>query len=215
MGDTKGGAFDIPEALAMEMLHAPEPARSPELRRDSCRGSTGWTYSSAAQHVDHRLRRRTCARRRRRGTSSRSRTSSDTFGRIAIRTNRDAYRRAVVDTRRGHGRRCARTALSYRGFLATPTVSKHRLFVWVDSRRPAGPANLSCSPRTMTTSSACLHSRVHEVWALRLRNASWKLGRGTRRPPVSRRFPFPSRRRSKRRRLRRRPRNWTNCAVAG
>ena len=50
-------------------------------------------------------------------------------------------------------------------FIATPTVSKHRLFVWLN----AGicPDHIVVA-RDDDTTFGILHSRFHEAWSLRL-----------------------------------------------
>ena len=55
MGDTKGGAFDILEADALEMLHAPESARPPQLGRGGSLDQRSGCYPPATEHMDHRL----------------------------------------------------------------------------------------------------------------------------------------------------------------
>ncbi len=52
-------------------------------------------------------------------------------------------------------------------YIATPTVAKHRLFVWLDSRVcPDHP--LIVIARDDDTTFGILHSRFHEAWSLRL-----------------------------------------------
>ena len=52
-------------------------------------------------------------------------------------------------------------------FIATPEVSKHRIFVWM-------PSEVLCNQQTLVFARAddyffgVLHSRIHEVWALRM-----------------------------------------------
>ena len=91
-------------------------------------------------------------------------------------------------------------------FIATPTVAKYRVFVWLDSRI-LPDHQLIAIARDDDTTFGILHSRFHEAWSLRL--GTW-LGVGTipatpqRRPSK----PFPSGRphpQHPRRRLRRRP----------
>ena len=54
-----------------------------------------------------------------------------------------------------------------RRFIATPVVSKHRVFVWVDARCLI--ANLvDAIARDDDTTFGVLHSRFHETWSLRL-----------------------------------------------
>ncbi len=52
-------------------------------------------------------------------------------------------------------------------YIATPVVAKHRLFAWVD--RSAFPTNLlDVIARDDDTTFGILHSRMHELWSLRL-----------------------------------------------
>ena len=77
-------------------------------------------------------------------------------------------------------------------FIATPLVSKHRIFVWL----PVSvlPANLLVAiARSDDTSFGVLHSRFHESWSLRL--CTWLgVGNDPRYTPSStfETFPFPS-----------------------
>ena len=51
-------------------------------------------------------------------------------------------------------------------FIATPTVSKHRLFTWVEA--PTLPdCQLIVFARSDDYLFGVLHSRLHEVWGLR------------------------------------------------
>ncbi len=52
-------------------------------------------------------------------------------------------------------------------YIATPTVAKHRLFVWCDARI-CPDHQLIVIARDDDTTFGILHSRFHEVWALRL-----------------------------------------------
>ena len=52
-------------------------------------------------------------------------------------------------------------------FVATPTVSKHRLFVWLDAR-VCPDHQLIAIARDDDTIFGILHSRFHETWSLRL-----------------------------------------------
>ena len=76
-------------------------------------------------------------------------------------------------------------------YIATPTVAKHRLFVWLDAR--ACPDHqLIVIARDDDTTFGMLHSRFHEAWSLRL--GTW-LGKGNdpRYTPTTtfETFPFP------------------------
>ena len=76
-------------------------------------------------------------------------------------------------------------------FIATPTVAKHRLFVWCDSRI-CPDHQLIVVARDDDTTFGILHSRFHEVWSLR--RGTW-LGKGNdpRYTPTTtfESFPFP------------------------
>ena len=52
-------------------------------------------------------------------------------------------------------------------YIATPTVAKHRLFVWCDSR-VCPDHQLIVIARDDDTTFGILHSRFHEAWSLRL-----------------------------------------------
>ena len=52
-------------------------------------------------------------------------------------------------------------------YIATPEVSKHRVFVWLD-KTITPDKNLSVIARDDDTTLGVLHSRFHELWALRM-----------------------------------------------
>ena len=76
-------------------------------------------------------------------------------------------------------------------YIATPMVAKHRLFVWLD-KRVFPDQRLIIIARDDDTTFGILHSRVHELWALR--TCTW-LGKGNdpRYTPTTcfETFPFP------------------------
>jgi len=75
---------------------------------------------------------------------------------------------------------------------ATPRVAKHRTFVWLDARI-VPDSQIIVITRADDTTFGILHSRVHEIWALRL--CTW-LGKGNdpRYTPTTtfETFPFPA-----------------------
>ena len=77
-------------------------------------------------------------------------------------------------------------------YIATPTVAKHRLFVWYDARI-CPDHQLIVIARDDDVTFGLLHSRFHELWSLRL--CTW-LGKGNdpRYTPSTtfERFPFPA-----------------------
>ena len=76
-------------------------------------------------------------------------------------------------------------------YIATPTVSKHRVFAWLDPRI-CPDHQLTVIARDDDTTFGILHSRFHEAWSLRL--CTW-LGKGNdpRYTPTTtfETFPFP------------------------
>lgn len=54
-------------------------------------------------------------------------------------------------------------------YIATSRISKHRVFVWLDSRILPDDG-LTIIPRSDDTMFGILHSRLHEAWGLRLLN---------------------------------------------
>ena len=74
-------------------------------------------------------------------------------------------------------------------YIATPTVAKHRLFAWYDARI-CPDHQLIVIARDDDTTFGILHSRFHEVWALRLGTS---LGATPRYTPTTtfETFPFP------------------------
>ena len=76
-------------------------------------------------------------------------------------------------------------------YIATPTVAKHRLFVWLDTRI-CPDHQLIVIAREDDVTFGILHSRFHEAWSLRL---GTRLGQGNdpRYTPTTtfETFPFP------------------------
>ena len=166
MGDTKGGPFDIPGDLAREWLRLPaNPNGRPNAnvlkpwvngmdltRRPSGKWIVdfGWKmkeaeaalYEEPFRHVRehvHPMRQRN--------------------RRVSYRVHWWRHvepRQGMWDALNGLPR-----------FIATPTVSKHRLFVWLDSRI-CPDHQLIAIAREDDTTFGILHSRFHEAWSLRL-----------------------------------------------
>ena len=166
MGDTKGGPFDIPGSLAREWLRLPaNPNGRPNTdvlkpwvngmdltRRPAGKWIVdfGWTmpeteaalyeepFRHIAEHV-HPMRQR---------------------------NRREAYRInwwRHVEPRPGMWKALDGMARC----IATPTLAKHRLFVWLDTRI-CPDHQLIAIARDDDTSFGILHSRFHEAWSLRL-----------------------------------------------
>ncbi len=190
MGDTKGGPFDVPGDLARHWLRLPaNPNGWPNAdvlkpwvngmdltRRPAGKWIVdfGWDISEAEAalyeapfaHVKEHV------------------------WPMRQRNRRQAYRLnwwRHVEPRQGMWR--ALDGLPR--FIATPTVSKHRLFVWLDAGI-CPDHQLIAIARDDDVTFGILHSRFHEAWSLRL--GTW-LGKGNdpRYTPTTtfETFPFP------------------------
>ena len=166
MGDTKGGPFDIPGERAREWLRRPKnPNGRPNsdvlgpwmngmdvTRRpaDKWIVDFGWSmvqeeaalYEAPFQHAKTHVYP------------------------MRQRNRRESYRThwwRHVEPRQGMWRALDGLAR----YIATPTVAKHRLFVWLDTRiRP--DHQLIVIARDDDVTFGILHSRFHEAWSLRL-----------------------------------------------
>ena len=166
MGDTKGGPFDIPGDLAREWLRLPaNPNGRPNAdvlkpwvngmdltRRPAGKWivDLGWSmpeaeaalYEAPFGHVREHVHP------------------------MRQKNRREAYRLnwwRHVEPRQGMWR--ALEGLPR--FIATPTVAKHRLFVWLDAG-VCPDHQLIVIARDDDTAFGILHSRFHEAWSLRL-----------------------------------------------
>jgi type II restriction/modification system DNA methylase subunit YeeA len=166
MGDTKGGAFDVPGELAREWLRLPlNPNGRPnaDVLRPWVNGMDvtrrpadkwivdfGWTMSEReaalyeapfayiAEHVKP----------------------------VRIANRRQAY--ADFWWRHVEPRQGLWQALQgLPRFLGTPRVAKHRLFAWLDLRTLPDSQVIAIA-RDDDTAFGILHSRFHELWALRM-----------------------------------------------
>ena len=190
MGDTKGGAFDIPGDTARDMLRTPgNPNGHPNAdvivpwvnglditRRprdmfiidfgvDMSQNAAA-RYEAPFAHVKERVAPVRAGNKREQYKS---------LWWIHVEP-RPALRAAIKPLPR---------------FIATPTVAKHRLFVWMS--RPTLPDHqLIAIARDDDYAFGVLHSRAHELWSLR--KGTW-LGKGNdpRYTPTTtfETFPFP------------------------
>ena len=190
MGDTKGGPFDVAGDQARAWLRLPANPNgrtNADVLKPWVNGMDltrrpagkwivdfGWTMSNgdAALYEEP------------------FRWVKDRVHPMRQRNRRDAYRAywwRHVEPRQGMWR--ALDGLSR--YIATPTVAKHRLFVWCDARI-CPDHQLIIIARDDDTTFGILHSRFHEVWSLRL--GTW-LGKGNdpRYTPTTtfETFPFP------------------------
>ena len=189
MGDTKGGAFDIPGDLARSWLRLPlNPNGRPNSdvlkpwrnAMDVTRRSAdkwiidfGWTmsedeaalYEAPFRHAQINVKPE------------------------RLNNNRELYKQnwwRHVEPRPGMWRAIT---LGPR-HLASPRVAKHRLFVWLSEIEP--DSQLIAIARDDNTTFGILHSRFHELWSLRM--GTWLgVGNDPRYTPSTtfETFPFP------------------------
>ena len=190
MGDTKGGAFDVPGDLAREWLSLPaNPNGRPNAdvlkpwvngmdltRRPAGKWIVdfGWNmtetvaalYEAPFAHVKEHV------------------------WPMRQRNRREAYRVnwwRHVEARQGMWRALA----GLPRYIATPRVTKHRVFVWLDTRVCPDSATIAIA-RDDDVTFGILHSRFHEMWSLRL--GTWLgVGNDPRYTPTTTfgTFPFP------------------------
>ena len=166
MGDTKSGAFDVSGELAREWLRLPaNPNGRPnsDVLRPWVNGMDltrrpagkwivdfGWEMSEAAAALYEEPFRHV----------------KEHVWPMRERNRRESYRIhwwRHVEPRQGMWK--ALNGLSR--YIATPTVSKHRLFIWLDAG-VCPDHQLIVIARDDDTTFGILHSRFHEAWSLRL-----------------------------------------------
>lgn len=164
MGDTKGGAFDVPGDQAREWLRLPlNPNGRPnsDVLKPWANGSDvarrpsdtwiidfGWTMNEAEAAL----------------YEAPFRHALNHVQPERSRNNRERYRQLWwrhVEARPG----LFAELEGLSRFILTPRVAKHRIFIW--ARRPTIPdSRLFAIARDDDTSFGLLHSRFHELWSL-------------------------------------------------
>ena len=188
MGDTKSGPFDVPGALAREWLRAPtNPNGRPNAdvlkpwmngrditnrSADNWIADFGWDmvreeaalYEAPFEYLADHVRPRR--------QKNRVQKLKDFWWRHE--RPRPEMWRALEGLSR---------------YIATPTLAKHRLFVWLDARI-CPDHQLIVVARGDDATFGILHSRFHEAWSLRLGTS---LGKGPRYTPTTtfETYPFP------------------------
>ncbi len=166
MGDTKGGAFDIPGSLARTWLQMPSnPNGRPnaDVLKPWVNGRDitsrpddkwivdfGWKMSEAEASLYERPFEHV---------------------RVNVKPKRDENRRESyrdfwwrhVEARQG----LVKAISGSRRFIVTPRVSTYRLFVWFSNPTLPDSATIVIA-RDDDTTFGILHSRFHEIWALRM-----------------------------------------------
>ena len=190
MGDTKGGPFDVPGDLAREWLRAPA---NPNGRPNSD-VLAPWMNGMAITRrpadkwiVDFGLEMSV-------GDAA---LYEEPFRWVKEHVRPTWAKQRVAERRKQwylHHRPRPKMWEALDGlsrYIATPRVSKYRLFVWFDIRVNPNDALIAIA-RDDDTTFGILHSRFHEVWSLRM--GTW-LGKGNdpRYTPTTtfETFPFP------------------------
>ncbi len=169
MGDTKGGAFDIPGDLARQWLALPpNPNGRPnaDVVRPWANGLDVTRRPRGAHIIDFGVNMPEF--------DAAQYESPFEYVRAHVKPERDKNRRASYRDRwwlHVEPRPAMRQALQgLSRYLATPRVAKHRLFVWLDiSVLP--DCQIYAFAREDEYLLGVLHSRFHELWSLRM--CSW------------------------------------------
>ena len=189
MGDTKGGPFDIPDKLARQMLSSPNPhgkgnedvVRPWVNGRDITDRSRGmWIIDFGDTPIDQAVLYE----------------APFEFVNRHVRPTRINNRRALyannwwwhMEPR--PGMRGALNGLTR--YIATPRVTKHRLFAWIASDTLSDSAIIAVA-REDDYTFGVLHSRFHELWARGMGTQLREVESGFRYTPTTcfETFPFP------------------------
>lgn len=165
MGSSKKGSFDIPGELARSWLDEPNPSGRPNsvVLRPIANGMEITRRPNDTWVIDF-------------GTSLSEKEAElylTPFEYVVqnvkpdrLRNNRESYRKYWW--RHAEARPNMRLKLAtIKRYIATPAVSKHRVFVWLDAAVLPDQAVLAFA-RDDDAMFGVLHSRFHEIWSLRL-----------------------------------------------
>ena len=190
MGDTKGGAFDIPGEVAREMLTQPTNVNG----RPNADVVIPWVNG---MDITRRSRGMFIVDFGTDASASEAAAYEAPFEYVLehvepvrATNRRKAYReRWWLHVEPRPAMRDALLPLSR--FIVTPRVAKHRLFVWFSAPTLPDSATIAIA-REDDYTFGVLHSRAHEVWSLRM--GTWLgVGNDPRYTPTStfETFPFP------------------------
>ena len=189
MGDTKGGPFDIPESVAIQMLVQPNPdgRDNRDVVRPRANGRDVTTRPSNTWIIDFGVDLPV--------EQSALYEAPFEYANTHVRLLRlDNKRKIYADNWWLHmeprpGMRQALQGLNR--YIGTPTTAKHRLFVWL-SEQVLPDHSLIVIARDDDYTFGVLHSRFHEVWALAMGTQLRKAAPATPPPPASRPSPSPN-----------------------
>jgi hypothetical protein len=190
MGDTKGGPFDIPESVALEMLRSPNPNGKPNSDV-----VVPWINGLDVTRRNRRMWIIDFGTDCPEGQAALYEAPFE-YARKHVHPEREATQREAY---RAHwwlhtrGRPVMRRSLQpLARFMATMTTSKHRGFVW--EAAPTLPDHqLIVFAYPDDYHFGLLHSRVHEVWSLAHGTQVRERESGFRYTPTTcfETFPFP------------------------
>ncbi len=190
MGDTKGGPFDIPSGLAQAMLNSPNPhgKSNAEVVTPWVNGSDITGRSREMWIIDFGVDRPV--------TEAALYEAPFEYADTHVRPSRmHSKRQKYADNWWIHmeprpGMREAFKSLTR--FIATPRVSKHRLFAWIPKDTLPDSATIAIA-RDDDYTFGVLLSRVHEVWALNMGTQLREKESGFRYTPTTcfETFPLP------------------------
>jgi hypothetical protein len=188
MGDTKGGPFDIDAETAARMISSPNPdgRSNADVVRPWVNGLDITRRPRDVWIVDFGV-----------GMTEREAALFEApfeYVLAHVRPERHASRSIIANWwLHERPRPDMRSALSgLTRFIATPNVTKHRLFVWLDSATLADH-QLIAFARDDDYTFGVLHSRVHELWARAMGTQLREVESGFRYTPTTcfETFPFP------------------------
>lgn len=188
VADVKGGAFDIPETLALEMLASPNPDG-----RDNADVLHPWVNGS---DVTRRSRQMWIIDFGVDMPLEEAMLYEAPFEYIKqrVKPQREASRTTKPEWWL-HERPCPSMRAAVAGlkrYIATPTLSKHRLFVWL-AKGTLADHQLIVFGRDDDYFFGVLHSALHEVWARGMGTQLREVESGFRYTPTTtfETFPFP------------------------
>jgi type II restriction/modification system DNA methylase subunit YeeA len=188
--DVKGGPFELPADVALQMLdaHNPDGRHNRDVVRRWVNGRDVAGRSRGMWIIDFGVSM----------TREEAALYQAPFTHVEqhVKPFRDQVRRAAYRQRwwlHAEPVRGMRTALKgLSRYIATPATSKHRLFVWLDPDVLADHA-LVVIARDDDCTFGVLHSRVHELWARAMGTQLREYESGFRYTPTTtfETFPFP------------------------
>ena len=161
MGDTKGGPFDIPESVAIQMLAQPNPdgRNNRDVVRPRVNGKDITSRSSNTWIIDFGVDLPM--------DESALYEAPFEYVNTHVRPNREKSRSKISNWWL-HERPRPEMRQALQGlerYIATPTTAKHRLFAWL-SGQVSPDHSLIVVARNDDYTFGVLHSRFHELWAL-------------------------------------------------